>query len=280
MATAQHIPQVEIFAARKPARSEHWWNRLFPAAPKTQALVASSPAVNLEEATPAELLRIAVSQKADVDTLNKLMDLQERWQKNEAKKAYVVAMNAFKANPPEITKNELAKFTSINKYGKEIEVEWWYSTLDHIHNMVLSALSKHGISHRWITEQPKPEIVRVSCILTHKLGHSVQTTLEGPVDHSGSKNAIQAIGSTAKYLERYTLMAATGLADSSPDVDGNAPAANAPDPKLTEAIKRIRAARTSKELREIFTKVYSASQDAKEQSALIDAKDARLRELR
>jgi hypothetical protein len=41
-------------------------------------------------------------------------------------------------------------------------------------------------------------------------------------DASGSKNAIQAIGSTISYLERYTLLALTGLATHDMDDDGQA----------------------------------------------------------
>ena len=280
MATARPLnSQLEAFANhKKPPQSESWWKRLLPT--QSRALeVLPKVSTAIEAATPIELLRIAVSQKADIEQLNRLMDLQERWEKNEAKKAYVVAMNAFKANPPAITKNELAKFTAKN--GDEIE--WWYSTLDHIHAIVLADLSKHGISHRWVTEQPNAETIRVTCILTHKLGHSEQTTLQGPIDHSGSKNAIQAIGSSAKYLERYTLMAATGLADGTPDVDGNASAANQPSAGTTDAIKRMRQAKTAAELREIFTAAYTQAENAKDhqaKSALIAAKDARLRELR
>jgi len=39
-------------------------------------------------------------------------------------------------------------------------------------------------------------------------------------DSSGGKNSIQAIGSTISYLERYTFMAATGLAAKGMDDDG------------------------------------------------------------
>jgi hypothetical protein len=283
MATARPLnSQLEAFPNhKKPPQSERWWKRLLPTQSRTlEVLPKVSEAV--EAATPIELLRIAVSQNADIERLNKLMDLQERWENNEAKKAFVAAMNAFKANPPEITKNELALFTTI-KNGKEIDVEWWYSTLDHIHDAVLSELSKHGISHRWIPAQPNSETVRVTCVLTHKLGHSEQATLEGPVDRSGSKNAIQAIGSTTKYLERYTLMAATGLADSSPDVDANASTAIQASAGTTETIKKMRVARSAAELREIFTAAYTQAENAKDhqaKSALIAAKDARLRELR
>src|SRR2546430_17661412 len=62
--------------------------------------------------TPVELLRIAVSQNADIDKLTKLMDLQERWERNEARKAYVVAMNAFQSAPPTISKNKQVSFQS------------------------------------------------------------------------------------------------------------------------------------------------------------------------
>jgi len=41
----------------------------------------------------------------------------------------------------------------------------------------------------------------------------------GP-DQSGKKNNIQAIGSTTTYLQRYTLLAATGLATKEQDNDG------------------------------------------------------------
>jgi ERF superfamily len=60
----------------------------------------------------------------------------------------------------------------------------------------------------------------VTCILTHQMGHSEETTLAGAPDNSGSKNSIQAIGSTVTYLERYTLLAATGLAAANGDNDG------------------------------------------------------------
>ena len=86
-----------------------------------------------------------------------------------------------------------------------------YATLDQVCDQVTEALSKHGISHRWKIEQENG-LIRVTCILTHYKGHSEETTLAGSADTTGSKNAIQAVGSTVSYLERYTLLAATGLA--------------------------------------------------------------------
>ncbi len=58
------------------------------------------------------------------------------------------------------------------------------------------------------------------CTITHELGHSESTSLTANPDISGSKNAIQAIGSTISYLERYTVLALTGLATKDMDDDG------------------------------------------------------------
>lgn len=257
-----------------------WWHNLWPFRRRhSQALIPTPAALPATASTPSELLRIAVSQNADLAKLSQLMDLQERWERNEAKKAYVVAMNAFKANPPAIIKNEIAEF--VGKNG-EI-VEWEYSTLDHIHDAVLSELSRHGISHRWIVEQPKPDTVRVTCVLTHKFGHSEQTTLEGPVDHSGSKNAIQAIGSSSKYLERYSLMAATGLADKSPDTDDLAGSPTKGNGWVGEFLRKIEKAATLDQLRDVFKVAYGnavTKDDQAAKAAIIAAKDARLKGLR
>jgi ERF superfamily protein len=253
------------------------WRSLFRRAPhRNQQALIPAPVVLPATSTPAELLRIAVSQGADLAKVSQLMDLQERWEKSEAKKAYVVAMNGFKANPPEIVKNEIAIFE--NKNGDI--VEWEYSTLDHIHDAILAELSRHGISHRWIVEQPTTETVRVTCILTHKLGHSEQTTLVGPVDHSGSKNAIQAIGSSAKYLERYTLMAATGLADKSPDTDALSGAPASASDQAKDLMRSIQKAPDQDQLRDAFTAAFRSTKDKKIQAMYIAAKDARLKGLR
>ena len=65
-------------------------------------LPALVPAGNV---TPLQLLNLAVSQGADLAKLEKLLDLQERWERNEALKAYNVAFAAFKAEAVKIIKS-------------------------------------------------------------------------------------------------------------------------------------------------------------------------------
>ncbi len=176
---------------------------------KTEPGTELAPAI-----TPMQMLQIAVEQNADLDKMTKLMDLQERWEANEAKKAFVVAINAFKADPPKLTRDKHVDFST-----SKGRTEYDHATLDQVSTVIGEALSKHGISHRWETSQTNGAI-GVTCVLTHELGHSERVSLESQPDASGGKNAIQAIGSTVTYLQRYTLLAATGIAVQNGDDDG------------------------------------------------------------
>jgi hypothetical protein len=159
--------------------------------------------------TPADLLRIAVSNNADIDKMEKLMALQERWEANEARKAYVAAMTAFKANPPVVYKDRLVSFSG---------TEYRHATLADVVSAVCAGLAKHGLSHRWEVAQAD-KLITVKCIVTHEQGHSESVQMSSEADVSGKKNAIQAIGSAVTYLQRYTLQAITGVATQDRDED-------------------------------------------------------------
>jgi len=59
-----------------------------------------------QEVTPNIMLQIAVEQGADIDKLEKLMNLQERWEEREAKKAFVEALSLFRGRCPCIEKQK------------------------------------------------------------------------------------------------------------------------------------------------------------------------------
>jgi hypothetical protein len=167
-----------------------------------------------QQITPMDMLQMAVSQNADLDKLEKLMALQERWEANEAKKAYVAAMNAFRADPPVIYKDKKVKFDT-----SKGTTEYSHALLENAAEIIGASLTKHGLSFRWDCEQIEGQ-VKVTCVITHAQGHSERVTLQAGLDQSGGKNNIQALGSTVSYLERYTLFAATGMAPKGMDNDG------------------------------------------------------------
>lgn len=163
---------------------------------------------------PMQLLSIAVQQGADIDKLEKLMALQERWEANNARKAFTVAMAKFKENPPKIVKD-----TQVSYKTDKGTTNYMHAKLDQVTEVIARALSAVEISHRFAIDQTDKGIM-VHCVLTHVLGHSERTSLAACADTSGGKNAIQGVGSTVSYLQRYTLLAATGLATGEGDDDG------------------------------------------------------------
>jgi len=162
--------------------------------------------------TPMEMLNRAVESGASLEMVEKLMTLQERWDATQARKQFDAAVSAAKAEIPAITRNA----TGHNSKR--------YADFAAIAKVVDPIIGKHGLSYRFRTTQNGT--IAVTCILSHKAGHSEETTLSGPADGSGNKNAIQAIGSTLTYLQRYSLVQMLGLAAAADD-DGNAAAGEA-----------------------------------------------------
>jgi hypothetical protein len=170
-------------------------------------VVAMNEPAEVSVMTPMDMLNKAVAQGANIDVLEKLMGLQERWEANQARKAFDEAMSAAKAEIPAIARNRAGH--NSKKYADFAAIA---AVVDPI-------LSRHGLSYRFRSAQD--ERINVTCVLSHKAGHSEETTLAAPADTTGNKNAVQAIGSTLTYLQRYSLVQALGLAASDDD-DGRA----------------------------------------------------------
>lgn len=156
--------------------------------------------------TPMEMLNRAVAQGADIEVLEKLMNLHERFEAGQARKQFDAAVAEAKAEIKPVVRN--ATGHNAKKYADFAAIA---TAVDPI-------ISKHGLSYRFRTTQT--DKIAVTCILSHKSGHFEETTLAGPADTTGSKNAIQSIGSTLTYLQRYSLVQALGLAASNDD-DGH-----------------------------------------------------------
>ena len=171
-------------------------------------------------ATPLDIVNHAMQSGREIslDQIEKLYELQERHEKNEARKAFNKAMADFKADPPDLVKACKVDFTT-NK-GR---TNYNYANIGDIAPIINKALSNHGLIATWETTQENG--ISVTCIIKHNAGHSEKTTLTAPSDQTGNKNAIQAIGSTVSYLQRYTLLSITGLAVREDD-DGQAACEN------------------------------------------------------
>lgn len=169
--------------------------------------------------TPMAMLSHAVSQGANVDVLEKLMALSERWEKNQARKAFDDAMASAKAEMPVIFKNRVVDFTSAK--GR---THYRHEDLAEIARTIDPILARHGLSYRYRTTTTENGVT-CTCIVSHRDGHFEENTLSSGRDESGNKNSIQAVGSALTFLQRYTLKASVGLAASADD-DGRATSAH------------------------------------------------------
>jgi len=156
---------------------------------------------------PSHLIALALEKGADPEVLKKLMDLQERWEAGQARKAYVTAMTAFKQEAPAVLK----KHDKVDFTSPRGRTNYNYANLGSIIQEISALLGKYQLSASWGTDQKDNRVI-VTCHITHGGGHRESVTLFGPIDESGNKNQIQAVGSTVTYLQRYTLLAALGLA--------------------------------------------------------------------
>ena len=190
---------------------------------------------------PQSIMRLveAALTKPDFDVvkLQALLAMKERWEANEAKKAYVEAMVLFKQNCPLVYKD---------KENKQYKSR--YTSIGNLVNTINESLGLYGLSASWIPAQS--EVITVTCRLTHRMGHSEEATMHGPPDVSGQKNALQQIKSTQTYLKIATFEAIVGIAssDGNMDDDGTGKAPHVMDDAVkADFISQIEAIGKAKE---------------------------------
>jgi ERF superfamily len=162
------------------------------------------------ESTPIGLLSQAMSGGASLEHIKCLIDFRDKHERDEAKKAYTVAMAKFKIDNPKIIKDQEGSI------GDEI---YNYASIATITGAINPALGKYGLCARWAPEQTTDK-VSVTCIVTHELGHSESATLSSPPDVSERLNLIRATSRVVTLLSRYTLLAVTGMATAENEDDG------------------------------------------------------------
>jgi len=177
-------------------------------------ILAAEPAVRPEDSF-LTIFQVSTEKGYAPEFIEKMMELQERNDANNSRKAFHEAMAEFKANAPDIQKDKTVSYTVQGKGTTTYN----HASLANVTQKINKALSEYGLSAAWITSQGDGGIT-VKCTITHKFGHSESTSLTAAPDSSGGKNSIQAIGSSVTYLERYTLLALTGLATHEMDDDG------------------------------------------------------------
>jgi hypothetical protein len=182
---------------------------------QAQPLAVQQPqALALAQNSPAAMMLAAMDRGATLEQVEKMMDLQDRFERREAEKAFFAALSGLRSEAIEVVKRKRVHFTS-----SKGTTDYKHAELSDVVEAAQPAMAKHGLSHRWDVKQDGRKIT-VTCIVSHAMGHSISVSLTAEPDETGNKNSIQQVASTITYLERHTLKAALGLSEKGDDKDG------------------------------------------------------------
>lgn len=211
------------------------------------------------------LLQMALDQGADLDRLERLMQMQERWDDTQARKAFNFAFAAFKAEAISIVRSK--EVTDGPLKGKK------QAELGAIIKAVTPALSKHGLSLNYRMTKDDPQWMEVTTTLRHIDGHSESVSMGGAPDTGPGRNAIQARGSAKTYLERYTTLGILGLAPEDDDDGRGGPKVDAAS--LEAAIQTLNECRTLDSLQKTFSELWNGNASKPFRESITRAKDER-----
>lgn len=176
----------------------------------TEIAVPADPYISMIE-------RVAMDPEADLEKLERMLALREKHEANQAKSAADSAFAKASADFPEIPLN-----------GKNNHNGTTYALLKDIISKTRPVLSAHGFSLSFSTEITEKDVI-VTAHLAHELGYERTNSLPLPRDNGAGRNAVQAVGSTQTYGQRYTAQAILGLSlGEDTEDDGQSSAASAP----------------------------------------------------
>ncbi len=157
--------------------------------------------------------RAAVNPAVDIDKMERLFEMHRQAQASQARAAFDNAMAAMQPHLPIIEERGEIK----NSAGK---AQSTYALWEDINEALRPILAEYcfALSFRVKTETGR---VSVTGILAGH-GHREETSIDLPIDTSGSKNSVQSVGSSTSYGQRYTAKLLLNITSRGADDDGKA----------------------------------------------------------
>jgi len=167
-------------------------------------------------AEPLDLIARAIEKGFDTEQLGKLMDLQERHQRQLAERAYAESMSAAQAAMPTVVRDAENTHTKAR-----------YARLETVNHAIKPVFTRYGFSISFDTEQsPLAEHIRIRADVSHAGGCTKSYRADIPLDGAGfkgnsNKTPTQATGSTFSYGRRYLTLLIFNVTVANEDNDGN-----------------------------------------------------------
>jgi hypothetical protein len=188
--------------------------------------LALAPPAGAPDAILAMIERAARDPSVDIEKFERLMAMKDKVEADRASRAFAEAFAELGPELPTIdrsgtivvySKTDREKAGGVPVGALPIQ-QTPYATLDDILEALRAPLAAHGFSLRFeYKTEPVGESYRIAttAVLRHRQGH----------ESTGSKNAVQAVGSAMTYGRRYALMAVLPIVSHAPtdrDDDGRA----------------------------------------------------------
>lgn len=157
--------------------------------------------------TPSDLLARAVDRGADIETLERLLNLKERTDAKDAERIANAAFSMALAEMPEIKKVKNVSFSS--RGGNNVNYD--YAPLDYILTETKPVLARHGFYPRFEQFQQDNQI-GVRLIISHTEGHVIKNEMTGLPHDDQRMNAYQRKMAAITFMSRYLYMMSLGLA--------------------------------------------------------------------
>lgn len=169
----------------------------------------------------AVISRAAADPNTDVDKLERLLGMYERITAQQAKASFSAALAEVQPKLPVIDRRgHIAVPSKDGKAGHSTPYAKW----EDINDAIRPALHEYGFGLSFRIGQAQDGKITVTGVLSHRDGHQEETTITLTHDSTGSKNAVQAVGSSVAYGKRYTAMALLNITSRAPadaDDDGH-----------------------------------------------------------
>jgi hypothetical protein len=203
--------------------------------------VSHVPAVQSESAAILSMIeRAARDPSVDIDKLERLLKMQKDAAEARAKVAFDSAMAEMQPKLPVIDRKGRIEVREKDREGKRtgaLQQSTPYALWEDINEAIRPILAAHGFSLTFRVGKTDAGLITVTGILAHREGHRETDTITLQHDSTGSKNAVQAVGSSNSYGKRYTAINLLNITTRGQDDDGKA--AGAPDTITEEQIGEL-----------------------------------------
>lgn len=220
--------------------------------------------VPAQQPTAMDILQMAVANGSQIDTIERLVALQQKMLERAAETAYNRAMHAAQSEMRRIG----ADATNPQTRSK-------YATFVKVDGALRPIYSKHGFSLSFDTEPSgNTDVLRVICYVRHIEGHTSTHRIDMPADGKGAKGndvmtKTHATGAAFQYGKRYLELGIYNVTVGDTDDDGNgASGSRLGESQILDYADAMNACTDLDELKRVYAPAYKCAQGMNDRDAM------------